>query len=246
MCDSIKFSATACTLMLQRSICTPQHSSLPLGTPFMARLATCLEFYIHERMNNNPAWQGIKVRSIQCMYMHVHSMLHVRSGLSYVRSQPVLAGLHKRMTFQTSKMFLEAQGATSVQYNRTYMTINCYSVLAMANVLMANLNNVQSTLRCYCPMPTYLVRVNTRSWTTSVDREATLTMILTRITVSTGRTQILSCWDWPLTSLNSPFSGRSSSQTSQDRVNCVDKQVQVLVYTRKLGNVVAICVCLLR
>ncbi|XP_064394780.1 5'-3' exoribonuclease 2-like [Halichondria panicea] len=31
------------------------------GTPFMARLATCLEFYIHERMNNNPAWQGIKV-----------------------------------------------------------------------------------------------------------------------------------------------------------------------------------------
>ena len=27
----------------------------------MARLATCLEFYIHDKMNNNTAWQGIKV-----------------------------------------------------------------------------------------------------------------------------------------------------------------------------------------
>ena len=34
------------------------------GTPFMARLATCLEFYVHERMNSNPAWQGIKVQGL--------------------------------------------------------------------------------------------------------------------------------------------------------------------------------------
>ncbi len=31
------------------------------GTPFMARLAACLRYYVHNRMNNNPAWRGIKV-----------------------------------------------------------------------------------------------------------------------------------------------------------------------------------------
>lgn len=31
------------------------------GTPFMQRLSECLSYYIHERMNNNPAWKGIKV-----------------------------------------------------------------------------------------------------------------------------------------------------------------------------------------
>ena len=31
------------------------------GTEFMARLAVCLKYYVHERMNHNPAWQGIKV-----------------------------------------------------------------------------------------------------------------------------------------------------------------------------------------
>ena len=32
------------------------------GTEFMARLAICLEYYVHDRLNTNPAWQGIKVR----------------------------------------------------------------------------------------------------------------------------------------------------------------------------------------
>ncbi|XP_055908487.1 5'-3' exoribonuclease 2 homolog isoform X2 [Eupeodes corollae] len=31
------------------------------GTPFMQRLSECLSYYIHERMNNNPAWKGLKV-----------------------------------------------------------------------------------------------------------------------------------------------------------------------------------------
>ncbi|KAL7740217.1 hypothetical protein ACLKA6_003920 [Drosophila palustris] len=31
------------------------------GTPFMDRLSKCLHYYIHDRMNNNPAWKGIKV-----------------------------------------------------------------------------------------------------------------------------------------------------------------------------------------
>ncbi|XP_070063648.1 5'-3' exoribonuclease 2 homolog isoform X2 [Drosophila virilis] len=31
------------------------------GTPFMDRLSKCLHYYIHDRLNNNPAWKGIQV-----------------------------------------------------------------------------------------------------------------------------------------------------------------------------------------
>ncbi len=35
------------------------------GTEFMANLAICLQYYVHDRMNNNPAWRDIKVSSIE-------------------------------------------------------------------------------------------------------------------------------------------------------------------------------------
>lgn len=31
------------------------------GTPFMDRLSKCLQYYVHDRINNNKAWKGIKV-----------------------------------------------------------------------------------------------------------------------------------------------------------------------------------------
>lgn len=34
------------------------------GTPFMARLAVALRYYVHLRITNDPAWQNIAVRYI--------------------------------------------------------------------------------------------------------------------------------------------------------------------------------------
>ena len=31
------------------------------GTPFMHRLAECLRYYVHDRLNHDPGWKNIKV-----------------------------------------------------------------------------------------------------------------------------------------------------------------------------------------
>ena len=35
--------------------------SLIQGTPFMHRLADCLRYYVHDRLNSDPGWKNIKV-----------------------------------------------------------------------------------------------------------------------------------------------------------------------------------------
>ena len=47
---------------------------ITLGTEFMARLAVCLQYYIHDQINTNPAWQNISV-SLFVVHMNLASLL---------------------------------------------------------------------------------------------------------------------------------------------------------------------------
>ena len=54
------------------------------GTPFMDRLATALQYYVHLRLNTDPGWQGIEVRLKSCKIgMHTHTVVRMHMLLFY-------------------------------------------------------------------------------------------------------------------------------------------------------------------
>ena len=96
------------------------------GTPFMDRLATALQYYVHLRLNTDPGWQGIEVRlGLQDRNAHTYRRAHAHAfALWTVRPQLCSAtctsGSTPTMGGRALRCGLELQDRNAHTYSRAH------------------------------------------------------------------------------------------------------------------------------